>query len=395
MSSEAAINHAGCQSTQPFRDLRSASRAKQRTRKHLERYNHFRGLTRADLPSHPSQKSHYLPVCGVRDCPTRNTHDGHWLSVFPADLSTAPTAKFAKHEAYEEAQWSRPVVKHHSYTKPDSNKWRARRYWKKDAIEEIRSQDFREDLWWEWYQDLCRCYEYEESHLGRLLRERPELIRSWDAWTEVGETFSQWGQRRINEMRAVKEARLRAKLQTSPTTRTTSTSSAKEVDSDEDEGYHSSTSTDSNPSSSPIPTTTQPTDPYDIQGHDLIKKVLTVNPRRQKWVKFSTVEGFYWFGEFEWYWHRNWSGCWYVTEHPCITWSPCFCNQFRDLVWWDPEDVQRYDLSWWMDDETWDRLIMEEEDKADTEGSDGDEWDIISISAASDAWSEVGFVDEI
>lgn len=383
-------------STRSFRDFRAASRAEHRERKHAHRYNHFRGISRADLPSHPAQQSHYVPTYD-RSQP--------FLCPFPPDLSTAPVGKFTKREAYIEARWSRPIIKHHSRVKYDLPKGENWRQAKKDAARESRSgawDEWDEEAWWDehywyWYNyDTCFTDEREWSE-GDLPCEE---MASWDEWTEAGESFTQWCQRRINEMRAVKEARLRAKLAAQ------STSSALSPGSHDDEGYHSSESASTSSSSTSPPTTTIPTNPYDIEGHDLIRSVLTP---RSKDVKFPIIGCFSWFGEFEWYWHRNVTGCWYVSCDPCDQqWGePCACKEFEGCGRWNPEGPQAYLLGNWMQGHEFEELeerkpeeqralgfdseIIEMclQKKADPEEWEGVDWDVISSGTASDAWTKV------
>ncbi|KAF2020223.1 hypothetical protein BU24DRAFT_459826 [Aaosphaeria arxii CBS 175.79] len=150
MSHETAMNHAGRTSSHPFLDLRSARRAKNRTRKHLLKYSNFDSLTRADLPSSPSQKPHYLPS----SCPS---HPGRFclFSTFPAQLSDAPVAKFTKREAFLEAQFAKPPTYQRSSRKTMHKafpKWERRQQAKKNTTKELLSREWYDDVWGGWGQ---------------------------------------------------------------------------------------------------------------------------------------------------------------------------------------------------------------------------------------------------
>lgn len=154
--------HAGRNSNHSFADLRSASRACKRTRSHMEKYGRFRrtGLTRADLPSSPNQKPHYLPnSCPLTNhCTSSEMAEQCVFSTFPADLSTAPVAKFTKQEAYQEAQlWPRPPKPHHSRHKQDKCKWEKRKATMKDTKRMIFDGEHVDDQDW---------YDYEDTLMG-------------------------------------------------------------------------------------------------------------------------------------------------------------------------------------------------------------------------------------
>lgn len=97
---------AGRDPTNTFSDFRSAARAKDRTRKHLLRYKHFRGeVDPIDLPSHPNQRAH---IRGWRNknnelCVDYPPHHPH-----PDTGEIAPRVYLTKREAYAIAQWHVP-----------------------------------------------------------------------------------------------------------------------------------------------------------------------------------------------------------------------------------------------------------------------------------------------
>jgi hypothetical protein len=147
---EIAMNAAGRTSSHRFRDLRSASLARKREIAKQKKYYHFRGLSPSDLHT-----PHYLPVCASPSCPTQGTPDDCWLSVFPANLSTAPLRVFTKREFYEEAQrWPRPPTYHHTYQKDkgkdpkrgETCKWDKMQYEKKQLRREMRSKGWRNEV---------------------------------------------------------------------------------------------------------------------------------------------------------------------------------------------------------------------------------------------------------
>ncbi|KAF2683163.1 hypothetical protein K458DRAFT_419367 [Lentithecium fluviatile CBS 122367] len=396
-----------------YRDLRSASRAKQRQRKHVKRYDGFRTVTPIDCPSHPEQRAHYLPTCRESRCPTHNTLDACPLRALPADLSIAPTRKFTKREAWKEARrFCRRTRRNPHKVKRAVPTWKwARRRREQAEMTDAAKKGWEEDVDLNWF-----LHYLDEDHYYFLEWERDcwegqtwiykdgvetEAMLSWVEWTVSGETFSAWCQRRINEMRAVKEARLRAEL--APEDPSQSTSILAIPDPNEDEGYHSSTST-----SSTKPHTTLPTDPFDIHGHKLLHDVLQIPAqvrKHQPWVRHCVVpDDYHWFGEYVWYWHRNETGCWIVLDWPCgENNSLCFCEKWEGEEWmgWDPEKGRKCWLAELVKGDGWDGLWDEDDGRVVLEGGEGsvdeeveveqeeDEWDFISIMSASSTWTEV------
>ncbi|PVI01014.1 hypothetical protein DM02DRAFT_613970 [Periconia macrospinosa] len=207
-----------------------------------------------------------------------------------------------------------------------------------------------------------------------------------------GETFVDWAQRRISEMRAVKERRiLDPKSRPALLGRTLYQYRR---------GYSFHPFHPLYDRRQKIPvyigtplTTTLPTNSYDAHGHALLRQTLTIskwwlhrcrmtntNPHRE--ISYSR-----WFGEYSWDWHRNRSGCWELGYGGCSegerdVWdggpiispsyygyyhdygSPCWCDKFVDEegeMRGAPEDGESCCLLEWVDWEG--RRIVREEEK--------------------------------
>ncbi|ORY08373.1 hypothetical protein BCR34DRAFT_570018 [Clohesyomyces aquaticus] len=134
-----------------YADLRSARKIETRHRARMEKYYHFKGIHQSDLPSHPTQRSHYRPA----------DRNGKYLTcmAFPPDLSAASVHRFTKREAYEEAQlWPRPPTHHHSRVPKDSLKWERQNAAKKLSKREIRDEEWRPNLFEDRWADECIQY---------------------------------------------------------------------------------------------------------------------------------------------------------------------------------------------------------------------------------------------
>lgn len=213
---------------------------------------------------------------------------------------------------------------------------------------------------------------YEKMHWYNDIFERT------DPCMEVGETFSIWAQRRIAEMRAVKEDRLRNKL---PLVQRQVAFQSHQIramgirqrsvifDRSGYEVYPGSPNT-----------TTLPTNDYDAYGHALLHRILTPT----KWAmqqarfrpdvsRFPAVEGDGWFAAYTWGWHRNFSGCWEFgygecdgTPIPCpccccgngSMYFECHCKIFGNVS--APEEQQRCCLLEWVGEAG--RMIITAED---------------------------------
>jgi hypothetical protein len=187
--------------TEAYRDLRSASRTKHRERARKVKYDSFRIIKASDLPSKPkstsqpphTQQEHYLPICLCTQCPWEGTTKTLMCATFPADLSTAPIAKFTPREAYQVASYS-PYrqQRHHADKHKDFPKQARQRHFKSLAKREIR-----EDPQW---KDSCfdeRMVDDEidgmdESEQYLVFGKRPELFEVWAPFTEHGETLRRW-----------------------------------------------------------------------------------------------------------------------------------------------------------------------------------------------------------
>ncbi|KAJ4350400.1 uncharacterized protein N0V89_009021 [Didymosphaeria variabile] len=349
MASKELTTFSDCRSPHTFADLRSEAHAQQRVRKHLKRYNNFRSLSPVDLPTHPQQQSHYLPSCASRTCPlyksTYGTCDHRFQAVFPADLSSAPVSKFTPHEAYLEAQRSIPVHNRHSRKQRcNRNKctWAKALGRKADAhltfLQYTREivrvwgrLDVQQDD--EWVEDITHR-EWEGGNWSEFCMQQGATwddVCGWESWKELGETFSKWGQRRINEMRQVKEDRLRAKLASTSTAQSPSTEGR--VDDCQDlastTGEHKTALK-----------TTLPTTPSDIRGHERLAGVVRPRSRRKSDKIPHIIHDYGFFDEYEWYWHRNLNGCFELTSWASHStfYSPCYCEAYALCGRWSPED---------------------------------------------------------
>ncbi|KAF2029597.1 hypothetical protein EK21DRAFT_112807 [Setomelanomma holmii] len=220
-------------------------------------------------------------------------------------------------------------------------------------------------------------------------RERFGIWRPGARLDEEAEDFGAWARRRVNEMRAVKEERLRQA---------------------QSENHTNSVAT------------TLPTTPEDCTAHALLASMLTLSKRQTQYFRskhrplLPSIRGFAWFGEFEYAWHRNASGCWEfgyadcgwcVFPHSCcgIAYARCSCREFTDGEGrWKgpaPEERQGCALVEWVSGELWDVLVEEErrvEGLRDMfEGEMGDdwseEWDVMS-DGVSEGWSVVSEEEE-
>lgn len=139
-----------------------------------------------------------------------------------------------------------------------------------------------------------------------IFHQQADIFESPETYIEVGEDFSTWCQRRIGEMRSVKEARLRSS--SPPTTKPMIWHRKR------DGGYLRRYNIYTGDKS----TTTLPTNAYDALGHELLHSILTPSRwwKRKQTIPqaslFQPVNGFRWFGEYEWEWYRDASGGWEI-----------------------------------------------------------------------------------
>lgn len=226
-----------------------------------------------------------------------------------------------------------------------------------------------------------------------LFGQNAALFESHKSYIEVGEDFSTWCQRRVAEMRGVKESRLLrcAPLTAKPMLWKRSRRNATTYDIFTGDAS----------------TTTLATNSYDALGHALLRALLTPSLR--------AIDGYSWFGEYEWAWHRNISGCWefghatYCTKEegdwrraplPCAHccgesygfFTECYCRDFEGCT--APEEMQKCSLVEWVD-VTGRRLIASDDassgmcalERKYRNGSDGG-WDLVS-RVSSETWSVV------
>jgi hypothetical protein len=237
-----------------------------------------------------------------------------------------------------------------------------------------RKKDIQDPMCPEVWGDVFACEQQtneDYSHIDDV--DYFEMFGRWRPGVQNAEDFGAWGRRRIMEMRAVKEDRIRR-----------------------------ATSNLAPPHS---PTTTLPTTSSDIYHHALLTEVLTPTKYllfKSRWTNISPIPiiyGFLWFGEFEWAWHRNASGCWefggvcsdYTLPCPCCCmgngsmYYSCSCEEFEGTT--APEDVHRCSLVEWVDGELR-GIMLEEETAKNEERWVRQEWDVVS-DAASEEWSVV------
>lgn len=252
--------------------------------------------------------------------------------------------------------------------------------------------DFGAELAWneemEWTDELSYFSTFGKWRYGKTIGDGGD-----------GEDFEMWGQRRIEEMRRVKEDRLRKQQQNSGALKTQpaplpsiTTSSSKAF----------------------VPTTTLPTTAMDIHGHKILREILIPNKYQIQWLRrqgkppFNTINGFYWFGQYSWAWHRNEWGFWEFggpeCDYPlfcaccgCGGWR-CACDKFKGKP--APDEVHSCALVEWTKGPLRDMLEEEhfreaEEDRELDVVSDVQEepWEMMS-DAASEGWSVVSEEEE-
>jgi hypothetical protein len=326
---------------EPYQDFRSAGRAKQRERRSREdtgnRVNGYRCRKQQQ---------------------TENRRDNK--------RSKREITRFAVQESQEVVQWFHPALVDWNTKLPD------------ELDEWVTNMD-----------DLTRY---------QVLHQDAETFESSEPYLEVGENFSAWCQRRIAEMRSVKERRIR--LNVPPTFQPMLWQD--KMDHRYGRRYHIYTGD--------ATTTTLPTTAYDALGHELLRCVL--NPGRW-WVRqcqrrgkppFRVIESYGWFGEYEWHWHQNLSGCWEVRRGGSCTShkgeGSCAAIERGAGVMPAPEEMQKCSLFAWVGEQSREIMARQEarmggwmscldDDDMDVSGSDSDcGWSVVS-SASSERWSVV------
>ena len=253
----------------------------------------------------------------------------------------------------------------------------------KDAYAGIKSREWEDDWEAEW------AHKIDLEHIDDVLAyirfgKNADIFERSNGGEEVvhGEDFGSWARRRIHEMRAVKEDRIRQHgKETLPKPLL-------------DVKQHTlrymwrpdriTTTIPTAPYSKPTETTL-PTNPADIDAHATLVYILHPSKffldycRRRKMPPYQHIEGFGWFGEYTWQWHRNMSGCWFLgygdscegggacpCECPCngsVT-SRCYCKDFGVGTWWEVpalEEQQACSLAEWVRGEL--RVSMEADER--------------------------------
>lgn len=256
--------------------------------------------------------------------------------------------------------------------------------------------------------------EMSETEQYTIFNHHADVFESPEPYTEVGEDFSTWCQRRIAEMRAVKESRIHAKL---PATVKPMIWHRKQ-DGNYLRRYDIYCGDET--------TTTLPTNAYDAYGHELLRGILT--PSRW-WMRkhtvsqaslFQPINGFRWFGEYEWCWYRDETGNWeigyggnyYNSRHVKADACPYCCGGLEERIVGageecccggsgrkqGPEEVQRCWIVEWVGEEG--REIVRRDEQARNTLLGGKEsgsqeqddvWEVCS-NVSSDTWSVVDTV---
>jgi hypothetical protein len=190
----------------------------------------------------------------------------------------------------------------------------------------------------------------DDVYLYIKYRKHAAVFQSNEAYTEHGELFAEWAQRRIAEMRAVKEDRL---CVGEPAVQPATVFCTGRMFALSANVYETFSGTPH--------TTTLPTNSYDALGHGLLRAALTPSKGVRRKAKFDpsvsifpVIHGYSWFGEYTWQWHRDAFGCWEFGQwgecRPADRrrmYGECYCNEFGD----DepaPDDVQRCNLLEWV-----------------------------------------------
>jgi hypothetical protein len=246
-------------------------------------------------------------------------------------------------------------------------------------------------------EELDRVFDdMQDVKRYRLLHQDASIFESSEPYSEVGELFVPWAQRRIAEMRGVKESRIR---RSAPLTLKPMVWHDK-IDRKYVKRYKIYTGDAS--------TTTLPTNSYDALGHELLRSVL--DPGKW-WVKKCLREGKQiiraihndgWFGEYEWHWHRDVWGRWEIEYGWDCTAREGWYRMAREMdVGKVPmmEEVRRCSLFEWLRKEGRDIILRDEamveewirllDDDGNVSGSESDYgWSIVSL-ASSETWSVV------
>jgi hypothetical protein len=273
-----------CRSPDAFADLRSASHAQHRARKHRERCR----------PTYTT--------CAQRPSSRPNPSTPH---VEPQRSPPLHTRRRKRRCNRNKRTWARtPGCNADAYLAQAQYAAEMETFGRID----VRGDDA-------WIRDVA-YREWEGGNWSETCLQQGatwEDVRRRETFTEIGETFGAWGRRRIGEMRRVREARM----------------------------VH-----DARPTATDGTQTTLPTTPADIEAHALLGRAL--RPRRRGADSLPrAIHGYDFFGEYAWGWHRNWSGCFELSSWGCRSTSywRCYCEAYAAHGRWSPEDrVQPYAL---------------------------------------------------
>jgi hypothetical protein len=246
----------------------------------------------------------------------------------------------------------------------------------------------------------CRVLEWDihlPEELDRLVREMEDLkhyqilhqnastLETAEPYVEFGELFAPWAQRRVTEMRFVKESRVQrnALLTAKPMIW------QDKFGNKHGEQYAIYTG---DASTTTLPTTRWVTNscaPCWIQGKWWVEKCL-----REGKPVFRAIQNYRWFGEYDWHWHRDVMGRWEIGEGRECTATEVDAGDASAL-----EEVRRCSLFEWLGEDgreivarnearvnEWTRLLDDDGDVFGPESDCG--WSVVS-RASSETWSVV------
>lgn len=340
---ESHMNAAGRSITHSFRDIRSAARARKYSRKYQSQGPRVRGVG--------ERKAWHAQ--------TRNDNKKQKRTAMKAEI---------RETQQEKVDWGcgngmGPLMVVWDFDPTEQFDW------------DIKEMD-----------DVVR---YEKFNWNADVFESPE------PYIEIGETFPMWAQRRIAEMRAVKESRIHQKLPR-----------AQQLKAFEEHQLRAMRIKRYNRSQYGIypgsaRTTTLPTNIYDANGHTLLRNAIASIMFDLQSTRYASGNSHFpqidsnWFDGYTWGWHRNGSGCWVFgygeceAAIPCLCCTggytlPCHCAEFGDGP--APDEQQRCCLIEWVGEEGR-RIIVAEDMKGESELSDHRDGD--DAEDSEDGWSIV------
>jgi hypothetical protein len=302
----------------------------------------------------------------------------------------------------------------------------------KDTYRGIESREWECDWYAKWehnidveHMDVITAYS--------LFGKNADLFegRADDSEITTGETFSSWARRRIAEMRRVKEHRIHKYGTLTPPKPLSILPHSMRNDSRP--GRVNPTILTA-PFAQPYETTL-PTTLSDIRAHLTLTWALTPSNvytqycRSRNKPALPIIDGYGWWGEYAWQWHRNMSGCWFLDyEYDCregseqVYWGSaedrCYCEEFgvgRECEVPAPEDGQRCSLVECVGGELRGRMEDEEvvlrrqwehrEEEVGWNADLADEWELVhsledgrfvleNDRKGSETWSIISEVDQ-